>query len=138
VFNIYVGDGGDPGIKGIPYVPGNAGQDSVVEGLGYTLTAHGGNGGTTATTSSAGTPGTGGAGFGSGSAGASGFGSTGGGIGKPGAGGNGAANALTVGIKGSNGLCIVEAYNENGVVLRSDWATLIGHLNSRFGSYTWP
>lgn len=39
---------------------------------------------------------------------------------------------------GQPGRVIIEAYNPNGIVKRSEWDTLIGHLNTRFSSYTWP
>lgn len=39
---------------------------------------------------------------------------------------------------GQPGRVIIEAYNPNGIVKRSEWDTLITHLNARFTSYTWP
>ena len=39
---------------------------------------------------------------------------------------------------GRGGFCQIEAYNPNGIVKRSEWDTLIAHLNARFTSYTWP
>ena len=39
---------------------------------------------------------------------------------------------------GQPGRVIIEAYNPNGIVKRSEWDTLIAHLNARFTSYTWP
>jgi len=43
-----------------------------------------------------------------------------------------------VATPGQPGRVIIEAYNPNGIVKRSEWDTLITHLNARFTSYTWP
>jgi hypothetical protein len=45
---------------------------------------------------------------------------------------------LDWGQRGADGAVVIEAFNENGVILRSEWATLQQHLNERFGWATWP
>lgn len=53
-------------------------------------------------------------------------------------GGVGGQNSTNYGFPGANGFAVLEVYNPNGVILRSDWTTLVEHLNQRFSQYVWP
>jgi hypothetical protein len=147
----YVGKGGRSGgyvISGrtTTNIEPASGENSRVTVAGSTFTAYGGLAG--------GNAGLSGSSYFSGDGGAGGNGGGSGGSGSNG--GAGARNAQGVGggVSGANGSgassgtgssetnapdgsILVEAYNSNGVVLRQEWSTLIGHLNTRLGG-TWP
>lgn len=52
--------------------------------------------------------------------------------------GNPLVSPSLLATSGQPGRVLIEAYNPNGIVKRSEWDTLITHLNARFTSYTWP
>lgn len=151
IINVTVGGGGAgaPMYGAYPSGPGTtaaAGGTTSATVLGTTYTASGGQPGSNAYTNGlSGTPGTGGAGGAGGGSGANGANGQNGGT--QNAGGAGGGNGQGAGAGGNasqgagvTGSALIEAYNPNGVVLRSEWSTLIGHLTSRSptSSYTWP
>jgi hypothetical protein len=133
VFTYTVGAPGTGGAPSYGYsnaqAGGNAGNITVTHvRTGITYTAYGGGGGAAGiyfgTTASA--NGTDGAGGGTGGAGLGALGGVGG------------AGESSPGQPGQAGELVFENYQSNGLISRSEWEVLIGHLSQRFTNYNWP
>lgn len=160
VINVTVGDGG---VRAANTFSGDPGQPTMATIGGATYEAAGGYPGTPSFQKAApdgglfwhyGRGGLGGAGAGAGAVGVD--GSSGAGTqyigymdyapgngmggGSGGSGGGADATGSGVSVKGRAGSALVEVYNPNGVVLRSEWSTLVGNLSTRTptSNYTWP
>lgn len=124
------GTGGAPsyGYPSLGSAGGTAGNITVTHvRTGITYTAYGGGGG-----------GLGGFGGGTGSTGTNGAGGGTGGAGLGAYGGTGGAGQDSPGQPGQAGELVFENYQSNGLVSRSEWEVLIGHLSQRFTNYNWP
>lgn len=148
-YTLVVGGGGAGGSINVDGTPGGG---TSISGL---ATATGGGGGWCAYNHGCAAPGAyianaaaGGAGYhvGAGGTWAPVDGTMGGGIGGAailgyggagGKGGNCGYIAACIGTAGSSGSAVIEFFNPNGVVIRSEWTNLMNHLTTQFGG-TWP